>query len=90
MTDHTDYETDYDSNLVVGHREQRSDDDWDKVWNTDDRNRDTLRKIEFGLAVIAAGVALVMVRGGWLRMTARPNHVVPSAADIHVQMPPPR
>ena len=89
MTDHTDYETDYDSNLIVGRSERRSEEDWDKVWNVEDRNRDTHRKIELGLAVIAAGVTLVVLRGGWLRMT-RPSHVVPSAAEIHVRLPPPR
>jgi hypothetical protein len=88
MADHTDYDTDLDSDLVLAHRERRSEQDWDDVWNSDDRNRETLHKIELGLAVIAAGVAFVIVRAGWLRMTSRPKHVVPSAADPALNIPP--
>ncbi|SFO26902.1 hypothetical protein [Sphingomonas sp. OK281] len=89
MTGHSDYDTDFDE----GRADPRSDDEWEGVWNVEDRNRDTLRKIEIGLAAIGATVgatiALFMVRAGWLRM-ARSQHIVPSAADIHVRMPPPR
>lgn len=86
MMDHSDYDTAFDE----AHYEPRSEEEWEGLWNTDDRNRDTLRKIELGLAVIAAAVALVVMRGGWLRMSSRARHVVPSAADIHVKLPPPR
>ncbi|RZM18934.1 MAG: hypothetical protein EOP67_58865 [Sphingomonas sp.] len=85
MTDHSEYD---DFNAV--HAEPRSEEEWEGVWNTDDRNRDTLRKIELGLFVVAAAAALVIVRGGWLRVSSRPTHIVPSAADIHVKPPPPR
>jgi len=90
MADHTDYDTELDSDLVLAHRERRSEQDWDDVWNSDDRNRETLHKIELGLAVIAAGVAFVIVRAGWLRMTSPPKPTVPSAGDIHVCPPTPR
>ncbi len=86
MMDHSDYDADFDE----AHHEPRSDDEWEGLWDTEERNRDTLRKIELGLAVIAAAAALVIVRGGWLRLSSRPAHVVPSAADIHVKPPPPR
>ena len=85
MTGHSDYDIDFDE----GPAGPRGGDEWDDVWNTGDRNRDTMRKIEMGLAVIASAVALFVVRAGWLRMS-RPRHIVPSAADIHVRMPPPR
>lgn len=80
----------YDSDFHERAREPRSEEEWEGLWNTGDRNRDTHRKIELGLAVIAAAAAWVILRGGWLRLAARQRHIVPSAADIHVKMPPPR
>ena len=68
----------------------RSDEDWNDVWKTTDRNHDTLRKIALGLAAIAAASALLLIRAGWVRMSTQPEHIIPSAADIHVRMPPPR
>ncbi|KQN29566.1 hypothetical protein [Sphingomonas sp. Leaf38] len=82
---HSDY-TDFDRTP----HEQRPDEEWDGVWNTEDRNRDTLRKIELGLAAIAIATALVLMRAGWVRMSSPSKRFIPSAADIHVRMPPPR
>ena len=84
--DHSDYDADFDE----AHHEPRSEEEWEGLWNTEERNRDTLRKIELGLVVVAAAAALVFVRAGWLRLSSRPNPIVPSAADIHVKLPPPR
>lgn len=89
MIDHSDH-SDYDADFDDAHHELRSDEEWEGLWNTEERNRDTLRKIELGLVVVAAAAALVVLRGGWLRLSSRPNHIVPSAADIHVKPPPPR
>ncbi len=86
MNGHSDYDTDF----APGAHARRSDDEWDGVWNTDERNRDTMRRIEIGLAIVAAAVSVVLVRAGWLRLSAGPRHIVPSAADIHVRPPPPR
>lgn len=90
MIDHSDYDADFDEARYEPRYAQKSDEEWDGVWNIEARNRDTLRKIELGLVVIAATAALVVVRGGWLRLAHQPTRVVPSAADIHVRPPPPR
>ncbi|MCP8890607.1 hypothetical protein [Sphingomonas faeni] len=84
--DHSDYDADFDE----AHHEPRSEEEWEGLWNTEERNRDTLRKIELGLVVVAAAAAIVVLRGGWLRLSSGPTHVVPSAADIYVKPPPPR
>ena len=84
FTDHSDYDTDAD----LASREPRSDEEWERVWNVDDRNRDTIRKIEWGMAVIAAAVAIIVVRAGWIRVSSPVERIVPSAADIHVRLPP--
>ena len=91
MTDHSDYDTDfYDKDFDRSAHGRRSDDEWDGVWNTEARNRDTMRRIEIGLAVVAAAVSVVLVRAGWVRLSEASKHNVPSAADIHVRPPPPR
>ncbi|HXH14778.1 MAG TPA: hypothetical protein VNJ10_01450 [Sphingomonas sp.] len=83
LTDHSDYDTDAD----LAPREPRSDEEWEGLWNVDDRNRDTMRKIEWGVAVIAAAVAIVVVRAGWIRVSSPVDRVVPSTPDIHVSLP---
>lgn len=85
MTDYSDY-TERDDTPA----DARSDEEWAGVWNTRERNRDTMRKIELGLATVAAVTALALVRIGWLRMVKPPRRIIPSAADIHVRPPPPR
>ena len=89
MTDHSDL-SDYVADFDAAHHEARSEEEWEGLWNTEERNRDTLRKIELGLVVVAAAAAIVVLRGGWLRLSSQPSHIVPSAADIHVKPPPPR
>ncbi len=90
MTSYTDYDIDAALDPIARHRGHRSEDDWDAIWSNADRNRDPLRGVKPALALIAAGVALILVRAGWRRMESTPMRVVPSAVDIHVRMPPPR
>lgn len=86
MTDHSDY----DANFDEAYHEPRSEQEWEGVWNAEARDRDTLRKIELGLFIVAAAAALVIVRGGWLRLSSRQDQIVPSAANIYLKPPPPR
>lgn len=90
MTGHTDFNARYDTRYNPAARKIRSDEEWEGLWHADDLGARPGRMVELGIAALGAAVALLVVQRGWRRVSAPVKRFVPSAADIHVRMPPPR
>ena len=90
MARNTDYDLDSELGAIPAHRDHRSEDDWDRIWNTPSARHCLRRAIKPGLAVLVVGIACMVMRAGWRRMSSPQTRIIPSAADIHVRMPPPR
>lgn len=90
MTGHTDFNARNDTRYDKARQTVRSDDEWERLWNADDSRVRPGRTIEFVMVAIGAAVALLVAQRGWRRVTTPGRRAVPSAADIHVRLPPPR
>ncbi|MEG3082140.1 hypothetical protein U1707_00660 [Sphingomonas sp. PB2P12] len=90
MTGHTDFNARYDTRHDIGSLKLRSDDEWEGLWHADDGRARPTRTMELCMVAVGAVVALVIAQRGWRRVSTPVKPFVPSAADIHVRLPPPR
>lgn len=90
MTGHTDFNARYDTRRDTRSRTIRSEEEWEGLWNVGDDRARPKRMIELGMVAVGAAVALLVAQRGWRRVSTRTTRFVPSAADIHVRLPPPR
>lgn len=90
MTGHTDFNARYDTRHATERRKLRSDDEWEGLWHADDGRARSSRAMELCMVAVGAAVALLIARRGWRRVSTPVKPFVPSAADIHVRLPPPR
>ena len=87
MTGHTDFNARYDTRHAPA---LRSDEEWEGVWHVESEDPRPRHTIELCIVAMGAAIALLVAHRGWRRVASPEKKFVPSAADIHVRMPPPR
>lgn len=86
--DYSDYSPDYDRRRSPVHDAQPG--DWGGLSDSEAYASRTLGAMPIGVGMAIIATALVMVGYGWRCLARSTRLIVPSAADIHVRMPPPR
>ncbi len=90
MTGHTDFNARYDTRPYPTLHKVRSDEEWEGVWHVEQDGVRPRRTMELCIVAIGAAVAMLVAHRSWRRISSPVTPFVPSAADIHVRMPPPR